>query len=59
VQPLIRAVWEVEAGEALTDSDRRKDPHLKKRGEMPPPMIPGNLDETPGVCAMLASAACP
>lgn len=55
-QPLIRAVWEAEAGEAVYVADRRPEPRV---AGLPPPMIPGNQDSTPGFCAMLASACCP
>ncbi|KAI3428300.1 hypothetical protein D9Q98_006679 [Chlorella vulgaris] len=49
-QPLIRAVWEAEAGEAVYVADRRPEPRV---AGLPPPMIPGNQDSTPGFCAML------
>ncbi|PSC68081.1 hypothetical protein C2E20_8267 [Micractinium conductrix] len=50
-EPLVRAVWEVQAGLALAEADLRKDPHLKRK-RLPPPMIPGNADGASGVCAM-------
>ena len=49
-QPLSRAAWEVAAGEALGDGDRRRDTRLQA---LPPPMIPSSQDETPSLCAML------
>lgn len=55
VQPLARAVREVEAGEALGKDDVRHPEELTT-ADLPPPMIPGNLDEEPGFCALLASA---
>ena len=51
-QPLVRAVWEAEAGEAVYTADRRVDPRLPR---MPAPMTPDNADATPGFCAMMAS----
>ncbi|KAL4442042.1 hypothetical protein ABPG77_011303 [Micractinium sp. CCAP 211/92] len=52
VQPLARAVREVEAGEALGKDDVRHPEELTT-ADLPPPMIPGNLDEEPGFCALL------
>lgn len=55
VQPLYRAVREVEAGLAMTELDRRRDPRLPPPDHLPPHMIPGSADETSGVCAMQVS----
>lgn len=52
VQPLVRAVQEVEAGEALGEDDVRHAAELTA-ADLPPPMIPGNADEEPGFCALL------
>ena len=51
--PLMRAVWEATAGDALSEADHRRHPRLP---DLPAPMIPDTADEIPGVCAMLASA---
>lgn len=53
-EPLRRALHERQTGAALTAQDRRGD---KRLDELPPPMIPNSLDETPSLCAMLVS--CP
>ncbi|KAL4431189.1 hypothetical protein ABPG75_006445 [Micractinium tetrahymenae] len=45
-----RAVWEVSAGGALTEAERRHNPSVPA---LPPPMIPFNADDIPGMCAML------
>lgn len=58
VQPLVRAVQEVEAGEALGEDDVRHAAELTA-ADLPPPMIPGNADEEPGFCALLESAWVP
>lgn len=58
VQPLVRAVREVEAGEALGEDDVRHASELVA-ADLPPPMIPGNVDEEPGFCALLASSRPP
>ncbi|KAI7839286.1 hypothetical protein COHA_006984 [Chlorella ohadii] len=48
--PLIRAVWEVQAGDAIGQADRRLHPRL---ASLPPPMIPASQDTTTSFCAML------
>ncbi|KAL4427825.1 hypothetical protein ABPG75_001914 [Micractinium tetrahymenae] len=52
VHPLVRAVREVEAGESLGEDDVRHAAELTGP-DLPPPMIPGNVDEEPGACALL------
>jgi hypothetical protein len=51
--PLMQAVWEATAGDALSEADHRQHPRLP---DLPAPMIPDTADEIPGICAMLASA---
>lgn len=51
---LTRAAWEVSAGGALLEEERRHDPAVPA---LPAPMIPFNADDMPGMCAMLVSSA--